>query len=196
MKNFKKAIIGLMAIFSIFTLSQLSNAQTRVENYSGNIISFNGPRVRTANFDLRINKWTSDAQANENLSVLQSGGQDKLLNTVSKEKVGTLSINNGLPLTVNVVRETQVDGKTRVFAVFERWMNFAELRGGYRSVDYPFGVIELVIDPTTQKGEGTFIAAAQIRWAKDKSGGHQVEIENFATYPAKLVNVEMKAKAL
>jgi hypothetical protein len=69
-------------------------------------------------------------------------------------------------------------------------MNFGELRGGYRSTDYPYGVIELFIDPRTGKGEGTFIAAARISWRTDKrTGQNSVEIENFATYPARLLGV-------
>lgn len=197
MKKLTKILLSFSALCFLVLLSQGANAQTRIEEYNGNIISFNGARVQTAPFTLKINRWTSDEQANQNLSILQNDGQSGLLNAVRKENVGTLSVGNGLSQTVNVVRETQLDGKTRVFAVFERWMRFAEIRGGYRSMDYPFGVIELVIDSNTGKGEGTYIAAAQIRWNKEqKTGQHQVEIENFATYPAKLVNVKMNVKGL
>jgi len=77
--------------------------------------------------------------------------------------------------------------------VFERWLQFAEVRGGYRSLDYPFGIIELFVDEKTGKGEGTYIAAAHIRWEKDKkTNQHKVDIENFATYPAKLTDVTVK----
>jgi hypothetical protein len=68
----------------------------------------------------------------------------------------------------------------------------SKLRGGYRSLDYPFGVIELFIDPVTGKGEGTYIAAAKIRWDYDeKKKQSQVEIENFATFPARLLGVQL-----
>jgi hypothetical protein len=80
-----------------------------------------------------------------------------------------------------------VDGRRRIFVVFERWTEFAEVRGGYRSLDYPFGVIELFLDPRTGKGEGTYIAAARIRFDREnKTNQNQLEIENFATYPARL----------
>jgi hypothetical protein len=88
------------------------------------------------------------------------------------------------------VRETVVDGKRRIFIVFERWTRFAELRGGYRSLDYPFGVIELFIDERTGKGEGTYIAAARIDLDFDeKKQQYQIEVENFATFPARLLGV-------
>lgn len=197
MKNIQKIFIGLFAFCSLFFFNQAAQAQNATQEFTGNIISYNGPRVETADFTLRIKKLTSDEQANQNLSILQNDGQDKLLGAIQKEDVGSLSIGNGLARTINVARESQIDGKTRVFIVFERWMRFAEIRGGYRSEDYPFGVIELLIDPNTGKGEGTYIAAAQIRWENDKKTGRQkVEIENFATYPAKLVNVKLNTKAM
>ena len=110
-----------------------------------------------------------------------------------KEDVGTFSVGSQLARTINVARESQVDGKTRIFIVFERWLQFAEVRGGYRSLDFPFGIIELLVDEKAGKGEGTYIAAAHIRWELDKkTNQHKVDIENFATYPAKLTNVKVK----
>jgi hypothetical protein len=88
-----------------------------------------------------------------------------------------------------------VNGKRRIFAVFRRWMRFGEIRGGYRSTDYPYSVVEMYIDPQTGKGEGTFIAAAKIRWRQDKkSGKNQVEIEDFSTFPARLMGVTERGR--
>lgn len=183
-------------ILGIILPGQTAYAQNTGEEFTGNIISFNGPRVRTSSFTLRIERLTTDEQANQNLAVLRDQGQDSLLNLVRKENAGTLSIGTGLSQRVNVVRQSQINGKTRIFAVFERWMHFAEIRGGYRSMDYPFGVIELMIDPATGKGEGTYISAAKISWNKDQtSGQHHVEIENFGTYPAKVVNVRGRSSS-
>jgi hypothetical protein len=75
----------------------------------------------------------------------------------------------------------------------ERWIGFGELRGGYRSLDYPFSYIEIMIDPRTGKGEGTFIPAAQIRF-KTKNGQSQVEIEDFGTFPGRLMGVTMRGR--
>jgi hypothetical protein len=77
--------------------------------------------------------------------------------------------------------------------VFRRWQSFGEVRGGYRSTDYPYGVIELYIDPNTGRGEGTYVAAAKIRWRQDRqSGQNTIEIENFATFPARLMGVRRR----
>jgi hypothetical protein len=185
-QSLRCAIFTFCAVlFSIQTI----NAQTSTrgnEEYTGTAISINGARTATAFFNLRINGETSDEQARQYLSVLQQNGQDRALDAIRKNDLGSFSVDNQLGRTLNVVRESNVDGKRRLFVVFERWERFAELRGGYRSLDYPFGVIELYIDNATGKGEGTYIAAARIRWIDDKN---QVEIENFATYPVKLTAV-------
>lgn len=160
------------------------------ETFTGNVISY-GSRaytgVRTANFTLKINRSTPDEKANGFLEMLQSNGQDALLNAVRNEDLGSFSLNQGLSRTINAVRETNEYGKRHIYVVFERWEQFNEIRSGRRSLDYPFGYIELVIDSRTGKGTGQYFAAAKIRWKKVEA---QVEIEDYATFPAKLVNVE------
>jgi hypothetical protein len=193
MKYAKSFLVVMFACCSLFLLNQSTNAQSTTQEITGNLVSFDGPGLRTAFFTLRIKSLTSDKQANQNRAILQEGGQDKLFNAIQKEDVGTFSVGSQVARTINVVRESQVDGKKRFFIVFERWLQFAEIRGGYRSLDYPFGIIELLVDEKTGEGEGTYIAAAQIRWEKDKkTNQHKVDIENFATYPAKLTNVKVK----
>lgn len=190
-----KFIFLFSLIFVLFSGLAIVDAQTKPESFTGNIISFNGPRVRSGNFNLRINGQTPDNEANALRDMLESNGQDSVLSAIQKNNLGSFSINNGLSRNLNFIRETEEDGKTKIFVVFERWLQFAEVRNGYRSMDYPFSVLELVVDPKTGKGEGTFIAAARIRWVNDsKKGTQYVEIENFATYPAKLVNVKMSNK--
>lgn len=179
------------AIAIIFISFTIVNAQQ--ETYTGSIVSYgNGltGRMQTGTFTLTIDRLTSDQRANQLLGLLQEGNDDTLLKEVEREDVGRFSVDGRVGPRVNVVRETDVNGQRRIFAVFERWMNFGEVRGGYRSTDYPYGVIELYVDPRTGKGEGTYIAAARVNWRTDKKTGQStVEIENFATYPARMLGV-------
>lgn len=176
-------------------ISSNANGQGR-ETYTGTVVSYGSgfsTRTTTGIFTLIINRKTSDSVVQEYVNILQSGGQDDLLKAIKKEDVGRFSVGSNVGVPINVVSESVSGGQRKFFIVFERWMRFGELRGGYRSVDYPFGVIEMTVDERTGKGEGTYIAAAQIRWKKDKkSGQYQVEVENFATYPAKLMGVSRR----
>ena len=181
-------------VFAIsIILTSIVGVSAQQETYTGSIVSYGSGltgRMRTGTFTLRIDRLTSDQRANQLLGLLQEGSDEALLNQLDNEDVGSFSINGRIGPRLNVVRESDINGQTRIFAVFRRWMNFGEIRGGYRSTDYPYGVIELYVDPRTGKGEGTYIAAARIRWRQDKkSGQYNIEIENFATYPARLLGV-------
>jgi hypothetical protein len=188
--------IYLLSVF-LFLVSFTNAQQTVKETYTGTVLSY-GSGLRgssTRTFTLNINNQTPDDKAQNFLSILQEKGQDNLLESIKNEDVGNFSVGGNLSRTLNVVREDMIDGKKRIIVVFERWTQFAEVRGGYRSLDYPFGYIELYVDEKTGKGEGTYIAAAKIRWVRDKkTDQYQIEIENFATFPARLLGVQQRNK--
>ncbi|MEQ1765210.1 MAG: hypothetical protein ABL984_18930 [Pyrinomonadaceae bacterium] len=185
-------VMVVMAGSSIGALAQK-------ETYTGTVFSYgSGRNTRTTSntFTLNINGTTSDADVDRAVAVLQEGGQDDLLNAIRKNNLGNFSVGGRLGRDLIGVRIDQVDGKKRIRAIFERWMNFGEIRGGYRSTDYPFGYLELTIDPTTGKGDGTFLEAAQIRWKRNKkSNQYEVEIEDFGTFPARLMGVSQRNRS-
>jgi hypothetical protein len=187
-----------LSLFCLSIFAAASHAQQVNERITGTILSYGSgfnTRAVTAPFTLRITHETPPDEALRYLNVLQRGGQDDLLNAIKDKDAGTLSVGSGIGRTLNVVTERMVNGKRRIYVVFERWTRFAELRGGYRSLDYPFGYLELDIDPATGKGDGTYIAAAQIRWKQNKEGrDSHVEVEDFATFPARLLNVRTERR--
>lgn len=195
MKRFYVFFGFIFLVFLLLSMTAVANGQKTKETYTGTVLYYGSgfdTRSVTRQFTLTINGMTSDDQALKYLNILQESGQDKLLDAINDNELGRFSVGANVGVPVNVVRERTIDGKRRIFVVFERWTQFAELRGGYRSLDYPFGVIELFIDERTGKGDGTYIAAAKIRWDEDKKNQYQVEIENFATFPAKLLGVQQQ----
>ncbi len=192
MKKHRLMIVALWGTFYLLIFAVSAYTQGR-ERVTGTILSYGSgfnTRVRTASFDLRIDRTISDAQATEYLNVLQRGGQDDLLNAIKRDTAGRFSVGPRVGQDVNLVYETVTDGKRHIYVLFERWMQFGELRSGHRSLDYPFGFIEILIDPKTGRGEGTYIAAARVRW-REATGTRaaRVEVEDFATFPARLMNV-------
>lgn len=150
-------------------------------------------RTLTRTFTMHVKGRTSAADADRYLSILESGGQDSLLDALRNNDLGRFSLGGSVGQRLNAVVVDSVDGKTRIRAVFERWIGFGELRGGYRSVDYPFGYVEIIIDPRTGKGDGTFIPAARIRFKNGKNGADgTVEIEDSGTFPGRLMGVTMR----
>ena len=191
----KKQLV-LYVVWTMFYLLVAGAVVDAQETFTGNVFSYGSGRytgLRTSSFTLTLNSLTPDDQAQRYLAELKNDGQDALLKAIRGENLGRFSLTGELGRDINAVREVNTGGKRKIYAVFERWEQFAELRGGYRSLDYPFGYVELTIDPRTGKGSGQYFAAAKIRWVKDKKGnGSHIEVEDYATFPAKLVNVESK----
>jgi hypothetical protein len=191
-----KRLIILAVIFLMLPLAFApteANAQGR-ERFTGTVVYFGSgrnTRTVTTNFTLDITGMTTNEQVQNYLSILKDKGQEQVLNAMDDNELGRFSVSSSVGIPINFVRERETNGHRHIFIAFRRWTQFAELRYGYRSLDYPFGVIELMIDPRTGKGEGTYIAAARVRWDSDGDNGEpRVEIENFATYPARLMGVQ------
>jgi len=193
----KRSIFLTVAALAVTVFGTLA-ASAQNETYTGTVYSYGtGRNTRTTSntFTLNITGTTSDDEANRLIGILQEGGQDDLQKAITKSDLGRFSVGPRVGLPINSVRIDSFEGKKRIRVIFERYINFNEIRGGYRSTDYPFGYAEILLDPATGKGEGTLIEAAQIRWKRDKkSNQYVVEIENFATYPARLMGVSERGR--
>lgn len=177
----------------VLILPSLSQAQKTSEErsarevYTGNIVSMTG-RGSTG-FNLTLEGRTSDDEAQRYLSILASEGQESLFKAIKKNNLGFIAATGQTRRDLLVVRETQIEGRRRIVAAFERWQGFFEVRGGYRSTDYPFSIIEIVFDQKG-RGSGTFIGLAQVRMKRDKDSERlRLDIENFGSFPAKVMGV-------
>jgi hypothetical protein len=111
------------------------------------------------------------------------------MKAIRKNKLGFIAATGQTRRDLLVIRETQLDGQRRITAAFERWQGFYEVRGGYRSTDYPFSIIEIVFDQKG-RGTGTFIGLAELKMKMDKKSEQwRLEIENFGSFPAKVMGV-------
>src|SRR5215204_6864287 len=150
-------------------------------------------RTITRQFTLILNGRTSASDTTRYLRTLESGGQDALMREVDKNDFGRFSLGGSVGVPISAVVVDQDGGDTRIRAIFQRWLGFGELRNGYRSVDYPFGYVEIRVDPRTGRGDGTIIPAARIRFRNARNGGNDtVEIEDFGTFPGRLMGVRMR----
>jgi hypothetical protein len=185
----------ISAILFILGSVAFASAQQRATFTGTAVIYGSGFNTRTVtrSFTLRINGRTPGSDVARYLSTLQENGQEGLLRAVHNNDLGTFSLGGQPSLRLNAVTVDEMgNGRQRIRAVMERWIGFGELRGGYRSVDYPFSYIEINLDPNGS-GEGTFIPAAQIRF-RNKNGQQQVEIEDFGTFPGRLMGVKMRGR--
>jgi len=173
---------------SLAPAQKKSEAGSTKEVYTGNIVNMSGRSVSTG-FTLSLEGRTSDAEAERYRTILANEGQDELLKAIHKNVLGYIAATGQTRRDLLVVREGEIEGSRRIIAVFERWQGFYEVRGGYRSTDYPFSIIEIVFDQKG-RGSGTFIGLAQVRMKMDKKTEQwRLEIENFGSFPAKIMGV-------
>src|SRR5262245_20338267 len=191
------SLMGLLVVFML-TAVVVSAQDDKKKNgfqevYTGTIVNMNG-RMASTTFNLSIRDYTTDEQTQQYLAILAEGDQDDVLKKIRDLDLGRISTTRTVGRNLIVVRKTQLpDGKTRIVAAFERWQTVAEVRGGYRSQDYPFGLMELIVDEKG-KGSGTFISACKIDLKRDKKTGKwQLELENFGTYPNKVMGATRRS---
>ena len=164
------------------------------EVFTGSIVGIGGTFAgQSIPFTLEISGVTSDENALKYLEVLKNKGQAGLLSAISKNKLGWVKLDStavrGINLTkwtydLLVVRALRTE-KGRLFKMlYERTPSMYELRQGGRIRDYIFTYMEMYVGEDG-KGNGMAIGAAKIKWSKKE----ELEIENFGTYPARLMGV-------
>jgi hypothetical protein len=147
-------------------------------------------RTVTRGFTLNIRRRSSDEEVRNLISTLERGGQDALVRRLDDE-LGRFALGGSVGLPLNAVIIDRDGDDTRIRAVLKRWIGFGEIRRGLRSADYPFTYIELRID-SRGHGDGTIIPAARVRFR----GGDTIEVEDFGTFPGRLMGVRMRGTPL
>jgi hypothetical protein len=175
-------LIGLMLIAPAF-------GQEGPEHYSAVwAVTGGGAGGTTVPIDVRIKRYNSEQEIVQYASILAKGGQGALRRELEKADVGQFSPVGKVGTPLAVARKLSVGGKTVIRVLTLRWQSFNELREGGRSVDYPYTMLELVVD-ADGKGTGSAIGAAKISFNKKKN---IYEIESFQHGQSynKLLNIQ------
>jgi len=186
----KTFVLLALLVFPTFNGAGQEKKKSRFQEvHTGTIYSMNGGAFSTG-FNLSIKDYTSDEDARNYLSILAEGDQENVLDKIKNLELGRLFATGQVGRNLIIVRKSLLaDGQTRIVVAFERWQKMVEIRSGYRSQDYPFGIMEIIVN-AKGKGSGTFIAACKIDLKRDKkTGKYQLELENFGTYPHKVMGV-------
>jgi hypothetical protein len=110
-----------------------------------------------------------------------------LLRVLSRMDAGRITVGNGVGVDANAIISVPQDDGTKIIVLFERNLNFYELRYGTRSQDYRFGYAEIFLR-RRGNSEGTFIPAAKVR-LRD---GNNWEVEDFGVFPARLMGLQLR----
>ena len=164
------------------------------ERFSAMGVNMGSPGAAAAGtVEMVVNRWSTDAERDRLLTVLMEQGPEKLLETLQKmPRVGYIRTPNSIGYDLHFARKTPLpDGGERVVMATDRYINFWEAVNRPRSIDYPFTVIELRINPNGE-GEGKMSLATKITADKESK---TIVLENYATQPVLLQSVRREVKS-
>ena len=158
------------------------------EQFTGRIVDAGGavPRASATFFRVQVKEYTSDEEVERLARVLIEEGPDDLRREMEKLDVGWIRIGDRLGYPISIARSFDTpQGRVIRFAT-DRPIAFIEARNLLRTMDYPFGIIELRLDDKG-KGAGRVIAAAQLEFNNEG----QLEIESFGLEPFRITSAEI-----
>lgn len=141
----------------------------------------------TANVNIYINGYTSDADTQQYARALLEGGSDALLKALSRAKsIGKVSLVRRVGFfDLKLIRARPTETGRQIIGVCDRPIQFLEAYAGSRSTDYTFGIVILDLktnDKGKEEGVGELIYAAKVKVLE----GNKVEVENYGVEPARL----------
>jgi hypothetical protein len=177
------AAVALATLLAVPTLS----GQNVKESFTGFAINMNsGPS--TATVDFTIERWSTDAERDKLLSVLQEEKDEyrankRLLDVLQDlPKVGYIRTPQTLAWDLRFARQSPLeDGGRRIVLATDRPIGFREARNQPRSIDYPFTIVEVQLDKN-DRGVGKILAGTKLYI--DRKTNNLV-LENFAQQPVR-----------
>ena len=146
-----------------------------------------GARV---NVDLHVNSYTSDEEAKSMAGLLVNAGPDALLKALEKAKSkGRITLTGRVGFyDLKLIRSHRTENGRRIYAVGDRPVGFLEAYVQNRSMDYPFGILQIDLktkENGKEEGEGALIYAAKIKVLE----GNSIDVESYGIQPIRLMGV-------
>ena len=143
-----------------------------------------------ANVDIRISSYTSDEEAKAMAGLLVQSGPDALLKALEKAKSkGKITLTGRVGFyDLKLIRSHRTAEGRRIYAVGDRPVGFLEVYASNRSLDYPFGILQIDLktdEKGKEKGEGALIYSAKIK----VMDGNTIDVESYGIQPIRLMGV-------
>lgn len=141
--------------------------------------------AKAMQFAFLVKRFATDDEMDKLARTLKEKGRDALRRELEQLNIGRIRPVHKVGDQIALARKCQYGPDTVITIVTAQQMPFTELYGSGRTVDYPFGLLQVTLN---EKGEGSgqIMAAAKIRF--DKKKGHY-EIGSYGTLYARAINV-------
>ena len=142
--------------------------------------------------DIEIDRWSTETERDDLITAFNAKGPDALLSKLQGTKrVGYMRLPNSLGYDLHYARKHPgEDGGEQIVIATDRRIGFWEARNQPRTIDYPFTLIDIRLNPDGE-GEGKMSVATKISYNKKKNA---VELENYASEPVRLTTVKVEVK--
>jgi|SRR5690242_387728 len=143
-----------------------------------------------ANVDLFVNSYTSDEEAKSMAALLVQAGPEALLKALEKAKSkGKITLTGRVGFyDLKLIRSHRTPEGRRIYAVGDRPIGFLEAYAMNRSMDYPFGILQIDLkrkEDGKEEGEGALIYSAKIKVLE----GNSIDVESYGIAPIRLMGV-------
>ena len=186
----RRSVVRLVVPLFVLTAAIALGAQTSgvKEEFSAVAIVNNNIASGAGRVQIRIDRWSTEAERKRLVDVLQKEGASALLDDLRENRsVGTIRTPDSLAYDLRYAHETRgEDGGRQIVLATDRPIDFWETVSGSRTLEYPFTVIQMQIGPDG-RGTGTLSYATKIR-----AYANIIELENFATAPTMLTQIESR----
>jgi hypothetical protein len=160
------------------------------EDFRATAIANNNLASGIGRVDIRISRWSSDAERTKFATLLLKEGPDALLDALQDaSRVGFVRTPDSLAYDLRYAHQVKdEEGGRRIVIATDRPIGFWEASNMPRTIDYPFTVIQMHLGPDG-KGQGTLSYATKIT-----ANNNLIILEDFATSPVMLKEIESEPR--
>ena len=184
----RKHVAAALGILLLVGPAAIAARQTGgPEDITAAVIANNELGSGIGTVQIHIRRWSTDADRTRLLTVLRESGPQALLKELQKmPSVGTIRTPNSVGYDLHYARQAPVGDGRRIVIATDRPVGFIEATNQGRTLDYPFTLIQMQLD-NSGKGTGSMSYATKIVANDD-----MIELEDIASSPFKLTNIEAK----
>lgn len=158
------------------------------ESFSARVVNFDEPLGRAPGLlQVRVSRWSTDADRDALTGALMQDGQHGVLKELKKmPEAGVIRTPGTAGYPFRYARRIiGANGDEQLVVVIDRPIGFAEFRQGWQTVDYPFTIVKMTVNP---QGEGSGQLLAATKLSADAVTG-DIAFEHYNASPALLQNV-------
>ncbi|HYU34590.1 MAG TPA: hypothetical protein VEW48_20765 [Thermoanaerobaculia bacterium] len=196
LEQFRRPVAGAIFLLLVLGLATAVAAQNlplplKLTAFAVNL-GADRPAARANMVEINVDRWSTEAERNALMDTFRRNGSDALLAALQKTpRVGYIRTPDSIGWDLHYAHaEPLPDGGYRIIIGTDRRISFWERYNNARSVDYPFTLIELRLDPKGN-GEGRMSLATRVTTSGD---GKHLELENYSAQPVLLNNVKIQGK--